>query len=261
MALIEGHSKPRSDHPSILFFTQHKCASVLTNYVMRLLALDSRLIPINYDFFVFQGQADEAAKNWIYSSGGKSAFPESGYSFAPIRTWHAGIPPIDNYRVVLMLRDPRDVLVSFYFSMAKSHALPLIEAMSRDTIMRERASAEASTIDDYVIERAPELLDRYRNYINHVMGRPNVLFLRYEEMVSDFSGWLNRVIAHCELRPQPATLTHLLSSTNFTVDREDPTKHVRQVTPGDHKRKLRPETIVRLNEIFAEVLQPLGYES
>jgi len=33
----------------------------------------------------------------------------------------------------------------------------------------------------------------------------------------------------------------------------------RQVTPRDHQRKLKPETVARLNEIFADDLREFGF--
>lgn len=47
---------------------------------------------------------------------------------------------------------------------------------------------------------------------------------------------------------------------NFSVAREDLNSHKRQVQPGYHKRKLKPETIEILNDRFAEILETLGYD-
>ncbi|QKD83329.1 hypothetical protein HPC62_14990 [Thermoleptolyngbya sichuanensis A183] len=44
---------------------------------------------------------------------------------------------------------------------------------------------------------------------------------------------------------------------DFQVEDEDVYRHKRQVLPGDHTRKLQPETIAVLNEKFAEVLNAL----
>lgn len=47
---------------------------------------------------------------------------------------------------------------------------------------------------------------------------------------------------------------------DFQVEDEDVYRHKRQVMPGDHTRKLLPETIAALNEQFANILKTLGYE-
>ena len=260
MALLEGRSRPPGSGTSVVLFTQHKCASVYTREVFRTLACDSGLIPVNFENLVFNGQVSPRERERIYGAGGKAVYPERGYCFAPIRAWHAGIPDPENYRTVLMLRDPRDVLVSFYFSMAYSHSVPEADRTMREQVLAERQTATGADIDSYVIERSGFFLETYENYLRHVFGRPNVLFVTYEQMVADFEGWLNRVVEHCRFTPSPATRERLVRESNFEVEKEDPTRHRRQVTPGDHRRKLRPETIEALNQRFATVLETLGYE-
>lgn len=40
----------------------------------------------------------------------------------------------------------------------------------------------------------------------------------------------------------------------FAIDQEDALSHKRKVTPGDHRDKLKPETISTLNNIFANYI-------
>lgn len=40
---------------------------------------------------------------------------------------------------------------------------------------------------------------------------------------------------------------------------EDAARHKRQVPPGDHRRKLRPETIAAMNAVIGEELGRFGY--
>jgi hypothetical protein len=58
---------------------------------------------------------------------------------------------------VLMVRDPRDVLVSRYFSDGWSHPMPPVDdpAGLRGLMERQRALAQNSTIDDFVLSLVP----------------------------------------------------------------------------------------------------------
>jgi hypothetical protein len=47
---------------------------------------------------------------------------------------------------------------------------------------------------------------------------------------------------------------------NTRGKQEDPGNHHRQVTPGDHKRKLQNETVEYLNDYLSDVLQGFGYQ-
>jgi hypothetical protein len=46
----------------------------------------------------------------------------------------------------------------------------------------------------------------------------------------------------------------------FPKRASDVMSHVRHVAPGDHKTKLMPSTIRKLDEVFSEALDALGYE-
>ena len=46
----------------------------------------------------------------------------------------------------------------------------------------------------------------------------------------------------------------------FPKRERDALSHIRHVTPGDYRQKLKTSTIARLNETFAVALERLGYE-
>ena len=112
----------------------------------------------------------------------------------------------------------------------------------------------------YVLESISRFLEKYQDYIHHLYGKLNVVFLTYEEMVMNFESWLDALIQGLELNVSPQIVDRIKREANFSVDREDIHSHKRQVQPGDHKRKLKPETIEILNDRFAEVLETLGYD-
>ena len=57
-----------------------------------------------------------------------------------------------------------------------------------------------------------------------------------------------------------ATRAKLIAESNDSVNtKENKMKHKRQVTPGDHRRKLKPETIAKLNTDLADILTRYGY--
>ena len=85
-----------------------------------------------------------------------------------------------------------------------------------------------------------------------------MILLKYEDMVGNFDSWLASILAFLEFSPGQETLSRIKNDADFSVQ-EDISQHKRQVTPGDHKRKLKPETIESLNAILEPVLAPLGY--
>ena len=78
-------------------------------------------------------------------------------------------------------------------------------------------------------------------------------------MVADFKPWLQQLANHLDLENRDQKIEELVEATSFKVKKEDKKSFVRNITPGDHKNKLKPETIATLNEIFKEELIKLKY--
>jgi len=154
-----------------------------------------------------------------------------------------------------MLRDPRDVLTSFYFSVAYSHYIP----ESRNTGMQShRKKTREKTIDDFVIEQSQGFKTTYETYAKCLFGKNNVLFMSYEDMVTDFPTWLSEVFKYLQIKPSEQLINKLIDGAQFEVE-ENIYSHKRQVKPGDHRKKLQVNTIKQLNLELQDVLKIYGW--
>lgn len=256
-ALLAGHGPtPQTDKPSLVLFTVHKCASIYIGDVVRALAAEDGYVPINYDGYAYGECRSDEEWHKMFMAGDPAVYPAQGHCFAPMRCFTLAIPRIENYRVLLMLRDPRDVLTSYYYSMAYSHLIP---GHGSDVVEKERELAGSTSIDEYVLEKADYFHEVYDLYRQHLLGRNFVTLVKYEEMVSDFQSWLDTVIAWGGFSPSEELYNRLITESQPKKKKEDRKSHIRQITPGDHQRKLKPETIESLNEKFEELLKAFGY--
>lgn len=216
---------------------------------------------------------DRSWKGVIEADDGKTLF-------GPIR---AGIAEpdypgdLEKRKIVLHVRDPRDVLTSLFFSHTYSHAHREGGFSPSD---EERKRWENMGVDEFVIERAGRFVERYDSLCETLLRRPNTTLLHYEQMVTDYGRWLDAFMecfAQCQWRKgihgwfnrrtgfTPEKLAEFRTQLfekhkqDFQTDGEDTRSHKRQVTPGDHTRKLQPQTITRLNQLFAGSLENLGY--
>jgi hypothetical protein len=196
--------------------------------------------------------------------------------FAPVR-FFVDIPGMDQYHIILHLRDPRDVLVSMFYSYCYTHHGDIAgnTGHRRETaeegidafVLGKSSAASAKYPGDYgtgghVEDIIGNLPKRYRDYVNKFLGKPNVVFVKYEEMVTDYRGWLEKFIAPFPIDDKAGVIAGLVAQADalFPKRPTDVMQHVRHVTPGDHKAKLKSSTIKTLDEIFAETLDALGYE-
>ncbi|MCC0177749.1 sulfotransferase domain-containing protein [Waterburya agarophytonicola K14] len=198
--------------------------------------------------------------------------------FGPIRTGSTKTifpEALGEYSIILHLRDPRDVLTSLFFSHTYSHAKRK-GGFNPDDNLRNKWEEEG--IDKFALDNLPTYLERYQLLTSTLLDRPNVRLIKYEDMVSNYPEWLKSFLAgfsHLDI-PQKSILG-LINSPNsidniqqkladkynheFTIPQsEDVYRHKRKIEPGDHKDKLKPETIELLNRQFAPILKLLSYE-
>jgi hypothetical protein len=159
-------------------------------------------------------------------------------------------------RKVLLVRDPRDALVSEYYSNAFSHALPVAGVGS--VVEQERRRALDVDVETYVLERA-EVLNRTVEGYRPLLDDPGLLLLRYEEVIFDKARWIAQVAEHFGWRVTDQFAGHILGWADRRPEQEDPTAFVRRVAPGDHRDKLSPDGIARLEARLSPVWSDLGY--
>jgi hypothetical protein len=154
-------------------------------------------------------------------------------------------------RFILHLRDPRDVLVSMFYSWGFSH--PGVDPDYRNSV-REKG------IDEFAVKNSRLLNRKYRRYVRKVLPLEHTTFLRYEDFVGDRPRWLEGFLKGAGITDGLARYQDLANENPAaSVREEDKKKHIRKAEPGDYREKLSPETIAELNERFAEVLKALGY--
>jgi hypothetical protein len=191
-------------------------------------------------------------------------FRPTGYLYSAFGGYPRGISEFDRYKVILVVRDPRDILVSRYFANGISHREPPPESDKRDDFLSIREQAENRSIDEHVLEKSRKLKRTYDSYLNHLLeDHPDVHISRYEDMTSDIEQWLDDLLSYIGISP-PTEVKNEIVSEALEVqsrDEEDATKHVRKGEPGDYREKLSENTIDRLDNKFSDVLREFGYVS
>ncbi|WP_376096981.1 hypothetical protein ACE7GA_05870 [Roseomonas sp. CCTCC AB2023176] len=162
-------------------------------------------------------------------------------------------------RSVLLVRDPRDALVSEYFSNAYSHSIPP-EGEARDQMLQQRADALRASIAEYVLRMAPNFRNTLREYIPFLQ-HPHLRLYQYERAILDKRWFLRDLCDHYGWSVSDTQLGHILGWADVMPEEENPTQFVRKVRPGDHLDKLDPATIARLNEILGDGLRLLRYDA
>jgi hypothetical protein len=179
-------------------------------------------------------------------------FQKRGYFYGPLRR-PVPLKELGDYRVVLVLRDLRDVLTSGYYSIVYAHTV------IDEHHLKAKERAVAQGVDDYVLENLPAWKARYLEVLDWA-DACGLKVERYEEMVGDFDAWIRRVSRSLELDGNEQMLEEIIAEADFQVEQEDKTAHKRSVKAGSHVRKLTPATREVLDRELAEVLARMGYQ-
>jgi len=253
----------------VLIYTVHKAASM---FLHQLAAEISKIYKIDYYSINQKENFDEIkGTSWLSYMTSENRHG----CFGPIRAGEAepNIPEnLEKYSVIVHLRDPRDVLVSLFYSHIYSH--PSAGGFNVDQSTKKQW--EKSGVDKFVLERAPTFLNYYNKLYSELIVNEHVVFIKYEAMVLEYGVWLKSFLSafeHFEI-PNKSLFWRFsgYKSHNdiydslykkhvgdFVATTENVSKHKRQITPGDYKRKLASATIDELNEVLGDVLLKLKY--
>jgi hypothetical protein len=263
MDLIRGvHSNP-STHQSILHFSVNKAATQYVRSILAQCAVEEGMVPVHIHDYAFHTSfpyLDHLSADEMGSY--QHIFKPTGYLYSAFGGMIEGIPSLDDFLIVLMVRDPRDVLVSKYYSIAYSHSEPDKRGDKYEAFMEQRTFARGASVDEYVLAESERIRCIYQRYIDLLVERHSGYYLtKYEDMVADFPRWLHSLLEYCQIEPSEQLCRTLIEKQNRAIpEEEDKDKHLRKGIAGDHKNKLTQRTIEVLDSRFGSVLESFGYE-
>lgn len=236
--------------PSVFIVGLVKSGSTLLNRIMRPITMAAGL--------TYRSPPDEIFRRGLKLREQTINFEPFGYAYGGFRELPWPLPDFGADRTVLLVRDPRDALTSLYFSLAFSHVPPgtadspkLLQAFEA-----RRARALAMDIDAFVLEEA----DRHARLIKRALANtPRYRLYRYEEIIFDKQAWTTDMVEYLGLTAPPGLISNVVARNDVVPAQDAPLEHVRHVTPGDHRDKLRPETIAALDARFAHLMKKMGY--
>lgn len=243
-----------NDH-SIFFITLHKAASSLFSaYVLKNVPGFEH---VDYETIIFQGNKEVDLN-----------FESKGVVYGAIRLLEN--PRADTYRLtvqvsekdfindkkcIFMTRDPRDILVSSFFSFGYSHSLSPDEKI-REKQIRSRNKIQKQGIDGFVVSVAPGVAKRFEVMFKLMKKCKNYVFLKYEDMINNYDLFYDKLSLVLPLKEEVKEQLYTLTRPE---EKEDISKHKRSGKVGGFREKLKQETIKELNNQFKKVLKRFDY--
>jgi len=244
-------------HESVYFYTFHKCASTL--FAGYLLQNIEGLRHVDYARQIFRGdRIDELT------------FNEHGFVYGPIRLSSKRTSPaykqlvepvsdIDFIRdriAIFLVRDPRDIVVSAYYSFGYTHAFsPADEVRARQEELRNKI--RGMSIDEYALESAGEMLANFETLDKLSKACRRSVVLRYEDMIGNWNCFVRDLTKYVEIKRPVLTQLYKKSRPR---KKEHVLSHRRSGKPGGFRDRLKAETVAALNATFKAVLERYRYD-
>ncbi len=241
------------DFKSFYLFAMHKSGSTLLNRMV-----NSALILAEIPQIAISEAAFEAGLPENNILNPEEIVFARGYCYRGFRVFPGYLRRFDlsGKKKVLLVRDPRDMVVSYYFSMAESHVIPQ-GGVIRDEMLARRAVVQRSQLEDFCMEYADYFKREFHSY-HHIISS-NIRIYRYEDIIFDKANWLRDMLAYFEVPMTAMDIERIAAENDIRPERERPSEHIRQVTPGNFRKHLAASAIKQLNAEFGVILTEYNY--
>jgi hypothetical protein len=165
-------------------------------------------------------------------------------------------------KFIFLFRDPRDCLVSLYYSHLKSHRI----TTPSSSLTLVRAHAASIPIELYVLQnldaifqnivRMLVLIDALKQAgIQYQIFSYEYSFYNQHEMFRDICSSINYDLTDMRWKHLVDASQASLNPLNMHPISEDDSRHIRKGVPGDYKDKLSESTIRLINEPLQPILK------
>jgi len=172
------------------------------------------------------------------------------------------IPHRHQHRCVYMFRDPRDLVVSGYYSAVSSHQNTYVPAVEK-----QREEIRAMSQSDgllYLIEVSADRLRDMATWVDVV--DPNVAIFRLEEVSANARENVVRMLTHCGVDLSPAELESVLNDVSRDslqkkdlANREAGAESHYRVNRTTYRDLFGPEHHAAIEKLMPGVIEKLGY--
>lgn len=176
---------------------------------------------------------------------------------------YMSVPKAGDHRTFFVLRDPRDIVVSYYFGSLRAD-----QGALRHGALRAPREPEAGIGWTMEALDAMGLFTAMRSWVERGAGDPDTLLLRFEDLVGPRQGEVfEALFAHCHITMPRAVVRELLDDYSFAVisggrrpGEEDRRSHYRKGVAGDWTNHLTAEHVERFRLLTGDLITRAGYE-
>ena len=167
---------------SVIFWTTHKCASTFISSYLKSISSVTNLKHYDYAGHIWElGNEIKLDKPFLIESDCDFLYRRFGELYGPMRTPFE----FDTRKYlnnIFFLRDPRDLIISKYYSIAYSHPIPSNKNTRRD-FLKKRDEAKELGINDFSLKQIDEWIIPYYTKYKFMKENSNLSSVfKYEDL-------------------------------------------------------------------------------
>ncbi len=178
---------------------------------------------------------------------------------------YLSIPKPAGYRTFSVIRDPRDIIISWYFSVKYSHPLMGKIPQHRETLNKIPLSEGLVYCIEYLKEYG--LFKALESWVKVPLDDPHIKLFRFEDMVNSnkqvpvFADFFS----HCRIPVTGNEIEILMEKYSFEHMRQKTGKpnqeisHYRKGKPGDWREYFDEHAVSSFERLLGNLVKELGY--
>ena len=166
-----------------------------------------------------------------------------------------------DFRVINLLRDPRDITVSFFY-----HFMATMNPSLALTFVRINATTgEVEHNPKWKQAFGKRIARRLKEYFGAPASRPELVHIvRYEDLLVDAAGELKKILAFLGTREDESAIARIVKDRSFESatggSAEQRNSMIRKGQAGDWANYFDRELLDALGRPFVDLVRELGYE-
>lgn len=166
------------------------------------------------------------------------------------------------YRTIYVVRDPRTIVVSWYWAARDTHSM-------MGKIIKHRAALQELDLDDgleYCIRALATRFADMRTWADNAAD-PNVLLVRFEDLTADPATGLRAILDHCDIVVPEPELAAVITDYDREqmrrrdLERREPGRESHYRARGsDHREAFRARHYESFRRVAGDLAETLGYE-
>ena len=246
---------------SFFIFGIHKSGSTLLAKIFYDICNTTNIAAISIDEHLFKLGVSVGDINTNIN-----VFKPKNYCYCGFRRFWPKTDKFDfkNTKKILLVRDPRDAMISYYFSAKYSHSIPKnIAGNAGEKLLAIRNKLLESDDDndkrhlDYIEYQGKFLRNNMREYLKKIDD--NTQIYRYEDIIFNKEAWILSMCNYLGIEIDLSSVKQIAKKHDLIPDAENSKKHIRSVIPGNYRKHYSDKIIDYLNEYFQEELKALNY--